>query len=810
MRYDLMAVIGLPVVMWASCLGCGLALERVLRVRLSNALLLPLGLCVSLVLTFPGYVAGVGDGLAIALLAAVALAGLVFARDGLRARLNPGWPGVAGLGIYVLYMLPVIAHGHWTWSGYGFVNDSAFEMLLADHAKSAGTILGNIPASTGRQFLGTYLASGYPLGTQTLLGTFSGLTATPVEVLFQGFIAFLAGSGAMALATVPRKLLSARRAALVAFLAIAANLTYQYALQGGLKEIGLLATLCAAVALAREAISLERPYVGAVLVAVAAAAALSTYNAVAAPFLGALLLFIGLGVLLTHVRAGQARDQPVALLKGARRWLGPLAGGLALTAVLAIPSLMSFQTFFNVARAGQGATGVGSAQFGQLLRALPLSQLSGVWLAGEYRAPVVPEPAATLTLIATVAILVLLVPGILWAVRVREPGPLLLLGMVGLVLLIVYPRVSPYAKGKLLVIASPAVVLVALAVLASVRGRAAIPALVVAGALGAAIVASDLLAYGYDRIAPTPRMEAIQQTGDHFRGEGLVLWNEFEEYAKYFARDARISVPFEAVTLQQVQLRSPTYFYGRYFDLDQELLSFVENYPIIVTRRSPAASRPPANYQLVYQNRYYLGWRRTSRPQVLRHLPEQSLYSPSGTVTCRALEPIIAGAPAGSDLVVATPPEFAWFEPLYSPDRSFGWGIVPGQAGAIIANTPGHASGLVTVAGNARYAVWVQGDFPRPVQVQVNGRTVGTVSEADTPGQWSKAASLYLTPGRQRMRIVKSAGHRHFGPGEWGVGIIGAVGLQREPAAERLRTVPTASWRTLCGGRADWVELVRP
>ena len=58
--------------------------------------------------------------------------------------------------------------------------------------------------------------------------------------------------------------------------------------------------------------------------------------------------------------------------------------------MLAIPSLTTFQTFFNVASAGQGSTGVGAVQFGQLLRKLPLSQLSGVWLFGEYRLAVPP------------------------------------------------------------------------------------------------------------------------------------------------------------------------------------------------------------------------------------------------------------------------------------------------------------------------------------------------------------------------------------------------------------------------------------
>ncbi len=793
-----MGVIGVLVVMWVSSLGCGLALERILRVRLPNGLLLPLGLCVSLVVIFPGYALGAGDALAIVLLAIVTIAGLVFAREGLPARVNPGWPGAAGLAAYVVYMLPVIAHGHWTWSGYDFVNDSSFEMLLAEHVKGFGTALGRIPETSEREFLTSYLGAGYPLGSQAQVGTYSGLTDTPVAVVYQGYIAGLAAAAAVALSTLGARFLGPRRAALVGLVAISANLTYQYALQGGIKEIGLLATLCATVALGREAIELgDRPYAAAVLLAVGAAAALAMYNAVAAPFLGAFVLFGAVGIVVAH------RTRP------RRSWIGPLVAGTGLTAVLAIPSLSTLQTFFKVAQTSQGATGVGATQFGQLLRALPLSQVSGVWLAGEYRVPVIPEPAATLTVFATVAIFALAAVGLAWTLWRRETGLVLLAGTVGLVLAIVYPRVSPYGQGKLLAIASPAVLVVALTAAAGVRGRLSAPALVVGAVLSVAVGASDLLAYSFDRVAPTARMAAIKQTGDRFKGEGLVLWNEFEEYAKYFARAARISVPFEALTPQQVQLRSPTYFYGHYFDLDEELLSFVEGYPIVVTRRSPAASRPPANYRLVYENGYYLGWRRSARPLVLEHLPEQRLYSPSATVACAALGKLVARAPAGTELVAAVAPELAWFEPLYSRDRSYGWGIVPTQSGAIVPNTSGHASGVLRVAGNARYGVWVQGDFPRAIEVQVDGRTVGSVSGSNTPGQWLRAATVELAPGRHVVRVVKAAGHRHLGPGDWGVGIIGAAALWRE-APERLRTLPTGAWRTLCGTQADWVELVRP
>jgi hypothetical protein len=567
-------------------------------------------------------------------------------------------------------------------------------------------------------------------------------------------------------------------------------------LQGGIKEIGLLATLCATVALACEAISLRRPYAGAALVAVGAGASLAAYNAVALPYLGAIALLGGLVLLFVNrVRLG-------------RHWLGPAAFGIAVTAALSVPALLTLRTFFNVAQTGQGASGVGATQLGQLLRPLPLSQISGVWLAGEYRVPVIPEPAAVLTVIATVAIFVLIIPGVVWALRRSASAPLLLLGAVAIVMAVVYPRVSPYAQGKLLAIGGPAVLLAALVALMLVRGRAAPLALLATSALAVAVIASDVLAYSWDHVAPTRRMEAIAKTGEHFKGEGLVLWNEFEEYAKYFAREAKISVPFEALTPQQVQLRNPTYFYGHYFDLDEETLPFVEGYPIIVTRRSPGASRPPANYELAYKNAFYLGWRRRSRPAVLRHLPLQGLYSPSAPAPCRDLHALVAGAPRAGKLVAAVPPELSYFEPLYSSDRSYGWGLDPAERGAVVPNTPGHASGTLRVAGG-RYGVWVQGDFPRSVYVAVDGRIVGLVSGANTPRQWLKAATIELTTGAHRVKIFRKAGRNHLGPGEWGIGTIGPAALQRE-APERLRTLAVRDWRRLCGRRLDWVELVQP
>src|SRR6202035_2009052 len=121
---------------------------------------------------------------------------------------------------------------------------------------------------------------------------------------------------------------------------------------------------------------------------------------------------------------------------------------------------------------------------------------------------------------------------------------------------------------------------------------------------------------------------------------------------------------------------------------------------------------------------------------------------------------------------VAEAPELHWYEPISDPKRSGGWPADPNQAGSVYTQTGGHAEGVLTVAHEGSYAVWVQGDFPRPIHVQVDGRGVGLVSGSNTPNQWLRAATLHLRAGKHLLRVEKAAGRRHFGPGEWAVGTI--------------------------------------
>jgi len=821
-----MSMAGVGLVMWATSLGCGLAIERLLRVRLGNALVLVLGLCVAFALVYPGYGLGFGDGPSIALLVAVAVAGVVFADGGIRSRLNPGWPGVAGLVTYLLFILPLIGAGHWTWAGYNLDNDTGFEMLLAQHMQSFGTHIVTQPPSTATTTTDNYLSVGYPLGTHALLATVSGTLGASVAVVYQGYLAGLAAIGAVALATVAARIVSRPVAALLGFIAMSANLTFQYAMQGELKEIGVVVTLCCAFALGREVLEAvpirggPEPEAGgdrrcwyrtaggqwvshaalraAVLVAFPVAAMLATYNAAALPYVGAFVLFLGVEVAL---RTRRLPD---------RRWVAPLVAGAVLTALLAIPAEATIRRFYAVATAAQavGSGPASSAQLGQLARALPLSQISGVWLSGDFRLAIAPEPAGVLTAIASAVVLLALLLALVGGVRRRQTGIVLLLGTIGLELVVVFPRISPYAQGKLLAIASPAVVLVAGLALFSLPGRLRRIGAVIGVVIAVAIVASDLLAYHNDHVAPTGRMQAMSQMADHFVGRGLVLWNESDEFAKYFGDRAQVDQPDEALTPVQYKLRYPVDFFGHAYDLDDLPLSWVEQFPNIVLRRSPAASRPPANYRLAYTNAYYVGWVRTSTPTVLRHLPVQLAQASAATLSCVDLRGLVRGAPTGSQLAVSLRPETAQFSTLQANDRSLGWGLEPGDPDTLVTTTPGHASGVVSVSGG-RYTVWVLGSFPATLKVQVDGSTVGSVSGEQSADQWLPAATVQLAPGLHVLRVVRPAGRRHFAPGAGATGTLGDVAVQRDAPAT-LVTVPTSRWRTLCGRTVDWVELVRP
>jgi hypothetical protein len=398
----------------------------------------------------------------------------------------------------------------------------------------------------------------------------------------------------------------------------------------------------------------------------------------------------------------------------------------------------------------------------------------------------------------------------------RDPGVAIGVATIGLVLAIVYPNAVPYAQAKLLAIASPVVVLGAAYGLAALRAwrRTALPATALGAALAVGILGSDALAYHGEAVAPTSQMIALEQVGKAIGPHGPVLASEFSEFIKFFAQPALVDVGTEYPSPENLVLRNPGGLYGQSFDLDAEQLSYVESFPYILVRRSPTASRPPANFGLIFQNAYYSVWKRRPTPRVLDHLPLQQLYSGEAPVSCTTLGTMVAHAPTGSRLEVSYLPAILGYDVLHATVKSTGWpqDFAPYVSDAVAFQTPGVAGKVISVPRSGDYRIWLQGSSPRVLRITLNGKTVSHLGYDNSPDEWMEGASVHLRAGRYAFDVWRPGGD--LAPGDGGTGEsfegrgeIGYLALVREQPP-RLVSMPVSAWRTLCGRQADWVELV--
>ena len=143
------------------------------------------------------------------------------------------------------------------------------------------------------------------------------------------------------------------------------------------------------------------------------------------------------------------------------------------------------------------------------------------------------------------------------------------------------------------------------------------------------MVWTSALAYHDELLAPRARLAELQRIGELVTGKGPTLQNEYEIYADgHFLRSGEPTEPAE-YRIATLALRDGTLLTkSAWADLDSFPLATIEGYRSIVTRRSPAESRPPSDYRLVWRGRYYDLWQRppvpstTPRPHPPRRLEQ--------------------------------------------------------------------------------------------------------------------------------------------------------------------------------------------
>jgi hypothetical protein len=480
---------------------------------------------------------------------------------------------------------------------------------------------------------------------------------------------------------------------------------------------------------------------------------------------------------------------------------------IAVVAVaLNLSDVTSFAKHASDAFAAEG--GASTAYLGQLLRPIPVVQVAGVWLSRDYRLPVPAQDEFENSLLIAIFGL-LAVVGVVIEVRRRRPAGLLLLAPVSVIAAALAPLLSPYAAAKLLVVLSPAVCLMAaigaLGLLADrasgwrIAGGAGVAVLV------AGILITDGLGYRGVTLAPPERIAAMEDVADHADGGGVWLVNEWEEFAKYFMRDVTVNTAFEAESPRPAELRKPRPIFGRYYDLDELTLRFVESFPGIIKRRSPAASRPPANYELAYVNDYYEAWRRNGGERVVAHLGLQRRHRATARPVCARVRALASRARPGDRLVAASRPRTALLDPLRAGLRPKLWIPNPDAPGTVVPMSPGEMKVQRRAAGG-RYRVWIRGSFGRPTSAFVDGREIGAAHEVNTPGQWIEVGEVRLSPGEHEIVLVRP--DSKLGPGDAFRGELGPIALEPARPPGRVTVAPRQATQ-LCGREWDWIELTR-
>ena len=266
---------------------------------------------------------------------------------------------------------------------------------------------------------------------------------------------------------------------------------------------------------------------------------------------------------------------------------------------------------------------------------------------------------------------------------------------------------------------------------------------------------------------------------------------EYEPYgARHFLRAADAEGISE-LRRHEIPLRDGTEVpKGGSTDTDRVDPGALGYFRTLVVRRSPAQSRPPSPYRLVWRGTYYEAWQRPAAPAPLpRRLPLGGRDDPYGIPDCARVRawatdgPLVAAA-GNPPVVMRTAP------------------LAPVDAG------PSEIKAEVRVPRRATYEIWLGGSVRSGAQLFVDGQPAGEVRhELNNEGQYVRLGEAELDPGVHEVEVRIAGPDLHPGSAGQG-GDLGPLSLSStDPAQTRLVSVPASRARSLCGRRWDWIEV---
>lgn len=759
------AWIAFPLVLLALCGGLGLLVDVLAGRRLPGVLIAPVGLAA---LILVGQFTTLSDStaeLTVPLLLVLAITGAGLSLPWRFGRPD-GWPVAVAVAVFVVFGAPILLSGEPTFPGFIKLDDTATWFALTDRVMEHGRSLEGLGPSTYRATLDFNLADGYPVGVFIPFGSAQKLIGVDLAWVFQPYVSFLAAILALSLWQIVGGVL--RRPGLRAFatfIAAQPALLFGYALWGGVKEVAAAAFIALAAALAPAAVRAGATRQDATLLALPAAALVGVLSAGGMIWLAPMLALLAV---IAWLRLG-----PLPAAWQALAFVVPLA-------VLVIPVVSS-----GLVPPTSSPLTDPNAE-GNLRGPLNALQVLGVWPAGDFRF----DPDGTVVTVVLIALTIVAALAGLWAAwsgRRRDATLALyatsLLAGAAIVLI-----GSPWAGAKALATASPVALALAITgALAALRvDRFVGGALIVVVAGG--VLWSGVVAYGGVSLAPYEQLRELEQIGEEYAGQGPALMTEYSPYgARHFLRELDGEAASE-LRERTVPLRGGGVVDKGYaVDTDELDLNGLLEYRTLVLRRSPARSRPPSPYRLVWEGETYEVWQRpeTLAEELLEHLPLGGEYDASAVPECAEVLALAAradGRGEGDARLLA-----ARHAPAYDA-----------------------TDGSLEVPRAGHYAAWLLGSVRGLDQLYVDGRKIGaTRHQINNEGGYIYMGETQLSAGKHEAEL--SFGGADLHPGSGGFPRPQTGPLLFAPAGGEegaIVSIPATEAQRLCGQDWDWIEAV--
>jgi hypothetical protein len=787
-----------PIVLALLSLGCGLLLETASGTRLPGTLLLPGGFIVISLATYFAHMSDSTAPLATPLVVALAIAGYGVSRPWKRLQVDR-WLIGAAAGVYAVFAAPVVLSGT-TFAGYIRLDDTATFFSFLDRATNHGYgAAGLDPSAYKSTLLSEGYKYGYPLGSMLPLDVGHTLLTVDQAWLWQPYLTFLTVLTGLGLYELVSGLVRSRALrACVAFLGAQAALLYGYAMWGGVKELFAPSVVLFAVCLvprvktgtARQVIPLG----------VASAALIGGLSVGGAIWLLPMLA-VGVTLLIVH------RSTDVVL-----KTIGVYA---VTTVIFALPILTVSSRRLNSLNKFTKAS-----QIGNLGHPLSWWHLGGIWWSGDFRTAT-SHPTVTHLLVALVAGAAIFASVMAW--RRGRLEVVVALATAVFACVVYVERASPWVAGKALASASPLVLGiglagVAVAIEAGRRVEERVVGGVVLAAIGVAVLWGNAMQYRGVVLAPSARLMELEKIGQKYSGKGPALLTEYEPYAaRHFLRgiDADTTSGLRYHVIKLLHACDPTTggaCNGSSPDLDEIQLDQVLQFPMLITRQSGTASRPPSAYRLAWSGRYYDVWRRNPQAAtILSHLRLGTRFQPAGVPDCKTVKQL-AGVAAAHHGVLAT--VFRPEDIVIKPNGQIGdlkhFGAYGEPYGELNKTKPYKLKLPFTVTSDGKYGVWVGGSFSSTLTAKLDGHTVGQQqNQTEWPGNFLYFGSTHLAPGRHTLVIKHSGADWRPGSAAKQPFGLGPFVIAQGTDEQKVSIVQPKDAQSLCGKSLDWIEVLR-